>query len=166
MQDIGFLGQLLNSALFSQSSPRQKKTNEHGCINTTFFPRTDRGLDFETNHRPTFDIKFQHLKGRWVLESEQIQQYFLSAQGSSLDQSQKQCDLFLAFSTEGSADLHIGERRRRWSMGEELAQGGTEGPLALSLCDDTVLKGITHPNNLTQCSKNVTKQELPLLFYT
>lgn len=51
-------------------------------------------------------------------------------------------------------------------MGEELAQGGAEGPLALSLCDDTVLKGITHPNNLTQCSKNVTKQELPLLFYT
>ena len=69
MQDIGFLGQLLNSALFSQSNPRQQKTNEHDCINTTFFPPTDRGLDFETNLRPTFDIKCQHLKGRWVLET-------------------------------------------------------------------------------------------------
>ena len=32
-------------------------------------------------------------------------------------------------------------------MGEEPAQGGAEGPLALSLREDTVLKGITHPNN-------------------
>ena len=47
-----------------------------------------------------------------VRNSKQIQQYFLTAQGSSLDQSQKLCDLFLAFSPEGSADLHFGERRK------------------------------------------------------
>lgn len=91
-----------------------------------------------------------------VRNSEQIQQYFLTAQGSSLDQSQKQCDLFLAFSKEGSTDLRTGERRGRWSAGEEPAQGGTEGPLALSLHEDTVLKGITHPNNhsvLKECYK-------------
>lgn len=92
--------------------------------------------------------------------------YFLTAQGSSLDQSQKQCDLFLAFSKEGSTDLHIGERRGRWSAGEEPAQGGAEGPLALSLRDDTVLKGIAHPNNHSElkerCKVGIITSILPL----